>query len=240
MTDFSRFSTLTFDCYGTLIDWETGIWDALQPLILHTRADHVRRAEALEAFGELEPVQQQATPDLPYPQLLANVHDAFAQRFELDSHPDMDTDFGASVPHWPAFADAADALRRLEKRFDLVVLSNVDRAGFAASSRKLGVTFEAIFTAEDIGSYKPDRHNFQAMIDGLAAEGGVEQDQILHVAQSVYHDIVPASEIGLATAWIDRQDLDGTGSWGATARVDDRPEIEHRFVDLDAFADAAT
>jgi len=240
MKEIGSFSTLSFDCYGTLIDWETGIWDAIQPLLLHNRADHVHRADALEAFAELESVQQEATPDLVYPRLLAKVHEVFAQRFEFQCHPDMDAAFGASVPHWPAFADTADALRRLEKRFGLVVLSNVDRAGFAASSRKLGVTFQAIYTAEDVGSYKPARRNFHTMIDDLRADHGVEKDEILHVAQSLYHDHVPAAEIGLATAWIDRQDLDGTGSWGATASVEERPTIDHRFKDLTALADAAS
>ena len=238
MIDFSRFTTLTFDCYGTLIDWETGIWDALQPLLLHNRADHVHRADALEAFAQLESVQQDATPDLVYPRLLAQVHDAFAQRFDLRTDPDIDAAFGASVPHWPAFPDSADALRRLERRFRLVVLSNVDRAGFAASSRKLGVTFQAIYTAEDIGSYKPARRNFGIMIDDLAASHGVAKGEILHVAQSLYHDHLPAAEIGLATAWIDRQDLAGTGSWGATAEVGTWPEVDFRFETLAELADA--
>lgn len=239
MSDLSRFTTLTFDCYGTLIDWETGIWDALQPLLLHNRADHVHRADALEAFAQLESVQQEATPELVYPRLLAQVHHAFAQRFDLRTHPDIDAAFGASVPHWPAFPDSADALRRLERRFGLVVLSNVDRAGFAASSRKLGVMFQAIYTAEDIGSYKPARRNFQVMIDDLEASHGVATEEILHVAQSLFHDHVPAAEIDLATAWIDRQDLAGTGSWGATARVAERPTVDHRFRNLAALADAA-
>lgn len=239
MIGFSPLTTLTFDCYGTLIDWETGIWDALQPLLLHNRADHVHRADALEAFAQLESAQQEATPDMVYPQLLARVHDAFAQRFDLRTHPEIDAAFGASVPHWPAFPDSADALRRLERRFGLVVLSNVDRAGFAASSRKLGVTFQAIYTAEDIGSYKPARHNFEVMIDDLAASHGVATGEILHVAQSLYHDHVPAVELGLATAWIDRQDLAGSGSWGATAEVGTWPEVDLRFGTLSELADAA-
>ncbi len=238
MTDLHSFTTLSFDCYGTLINWETGIWDALQPVLAHNRSS-VGRAEALEAFAELESSQQRLTPELRYPEVLERVYRGFIERFGLADQPGMDEDFGASVQHWPAFDDSAAALQRLETRFDLVILSNVDRAGFASSAQKLGSTFMAVYTAEDFGAYKPAIGNFTSMLDDLSSSHGVERESILHVAQSLYHDHVPASRVGLATAWIDRQNLAGGGAWGATARVQERPPVDFTFPSLAAFADAA-
>jgi 2-haloalkanoic acid dehalogenase type II len=141
----------------------------------------------------------------------------------------MDENFGLSVPHWPAFPDSADALRILKKHFKLVILSNVNREGFAASNRKLGVEFDAIYTAEDVGSYKPDPANFTYLLEHLKSDLGVTPGQILHTAQSLFHDHVPAAEFGLARAWIDRQDLANSDNWGATARVENRPEVDFLF-----------
>ena len=150
----------------------------------------------------------------------------------------MDAAFGASIAHWPAFPDTADALRRLGQRYKLVILSNVNRAGFAASNAKLGVTFDAIYTAEDIGSYKPARRNFEHMLERLEADHGVVPGQILHTAQSLFHDHVPAGDFGLARAWIDRQGLSKGGAWGATAEVAERPEVDFLFPTMAAMADA--
>ena len=235
LTDFT---TLTFDCYGTLIDWESGIWDALQPLLHSNGCDSIVREAGLQAFAEIESAQQAETPSLIYPDLLARVHKTFAGRFGLTTDNDMDRDFGISVPYWPAFPDSADALRRLKKRFKLVILSNVNRAGFAASNRKLGVEFDEIYTAEDVGSYKPNPNNFTFMRDRLRQDLGVEPADVLHTAQSLFHDHVPATAAGLARAWIDRQGLSKGDRWGATARVDQRPDVDFLFPTLVAMADA--
>ncbi len=232
------YSALTFDCYGTLIDWESGIWDTLQPLIHGNGCDSITREAGLAAFAELESAQQSTTPDLLYPTLLAKVHADFAQRFSLRTDAGMDRDFGASVPHWPAFPDTADALRVLKKHFKLVILSNVDRAGFAASNRKLGVAFDAIYTAEEVGSYKPAVRNFEYMLEHLRRHHGISPDEILHTAQSLFHDHVPAKQAGLARAWIDRQGLSRGGSWGATARVDHQPAVDLLFPTLGDMAAA--
>ena len=232
------FTTLTFDVYGTLIDWETGIWDALQPLIAGAR-EGITRGPALAAFARLESAQQAATPAMLYPALLAEVHRGFAREFGLETREELDAAFGTSVPHWPAFADTADALRRLKRRYRLVVLSNVDRAGFAASARKLGVAFDAVYTAEDIGSYKPAPANFDHLVAHLAADLGVAKGEILHTAQSLFHDHVQARAHGLANCWIDRQGLSAGGSWGATAEVPERPAVDFLFPTLAALADAA-
>ncbi len=236
LTDFS---TLTFDCYGTLIDWESGVWDAMQPLLAGAGRDDIARREGLAAFAELESARQAATPDMPYPEVLARVHAGLARRFGLPTSAEMDAAFGASAPHWPAFPDTADALRLLGKRFRLAVLSNVDAAGFAASNRKLGVAFDAVYTAQDIGSYKPDPRNFDHMLERLAADRGVAAGDILHTAQSLFHDHAPAREAGLANAWIDRQGLAQGGHWGATAKVAEWPEVDFLFPTLGAMAEAA-
>ena len=236
LTDYK---VLTFDCYGTLIDWEGGIWDALQPLLMANPGAQIDRDTALLAFAETESAQQAATPDMIYPEILANVHRALARRFDLTTTINMDRVFGGSVPHWPAFADTADALRRLKRYFKLVILSNVHRDGFAASNRKLGVEFDAIYTAQDVGSYKPNDANFDFMLQRLKADLGLEAGDILHTAQSLFHDHVPATRAGLDKAWIDRQKLADGGSWGATALVDNRPDIDFRFTTMMEMAEAA-
>jgi len=232
------FAALTFDTYGTLIDWETGIWDALQPLIYANGRDDITRERGLAAFARFESAQQAATPQMRYPELLREVHAQIAEGFDLRSTPALDEAFARSVPLWPAFPDSADALRQLHKHFRLVVLSNVDREGFAASNRKLGVDFDAIYTAEDIGSYKPDPANFRYMIERLHADHGIARERILHTAQSLFHDHVQATRAGLARAWIDRQQLADGGSWGATAPVEDRPAVDFHGTTLMALADA--
>ncbi len=166
----SDFRVLTFDCYGTLIDWESGIWDAYQPLLRVNGSDAITRSIALEAHAESESAQQAETPGMIYPEVLTAAHVGLAQRFGLRTNAELNQAFGASVPHWPAFPDTADALRTLQKHYKLVILSNVNRDGFAASNRKLGVTFDAIYTAEDVGSYKPNPRNFDYMLERLAAE----------------------------------------------------------------------
>ncbi len=238
MGRLSNYKVLTFDCYGTLIDWESGIWDAFQPLLMANRCCEVTRDRALTTFAKLEGKQESETPDMLYPELLTNVHRLFATQFDMQSNSQLDTTFGNSLPLWPAFPDTADALRFLKTHFRLVILSNVDRDGFAASNRKLGVEFDAIYTAEDIGSYKPAAANFEYLLDSLKKNFEIEKDDILHTAQSVFHDNVPARAIGLANAWIDRQRLSESGNWGATAEVDEEPEFDFRFFSMNEMAQA--
>jgi len=232
------YKALTFDCYGTLIDWETGIWDALQPLLAANDRSDITRLVGLEAFSKNESKQQAETPDMLYPQVLNRAHAAIAAHFELKTTPHLDADFGNSIAHWPAFPDTADALRLLKKHYKLAILSNVNRDGFSASNRKLGVKFDAIYTAEDIGSYKPDPANFDYMLKRLDEDEGLERSDILHTAQSLFHDHVQAKAHGLANAWIDRQHLSESGSWGATAKVKERPKTDFRFFSMAEMADA--
>lgn len=235
LTDYS---TLTFDCYGTLIDWESGIWDALQPLLRRNGCSEITRKVGLEAFAEAESAQEAETPDMIYSGLLTQVHETLAKRFGLTTDVAMDTAFGASVPHWPAFPDTADALRVLKNHYKLVILSNVNRDGFAASNRKLGVPFDAIYTAQDVGSYKPNPANFDHMLEALERDHGIAAGDILHTAQSLFHDHVPAKRAGLDCAWIDRQALSKGGNWGATARVENRPDVDFLYFTMGEMADA--
>jgi 2-haloalkanoic acid dehalogenase type II len=234
----SDYKALTFDCYGTLIDWEAGIWDALQPLLGVNNHSDIKRGDALQAFGDLEHQQETDTPAMLYTDILTLVHKGLASRFELQTTTELDAEFGRSLPHWPAFPDTADALRYLKQHYKLIILSNVSRDGFAASNRKLGVEFDAICTAEDIGSYKPSAANFEYLLERLREDHGLQKSDILHTAQSLYHDHVPARAIGLANAWIDRQRLSESGDWGATAKVDEKPDLDFVFFSMQELADA--
>ena len=222
-------SVLTFDCYGTLIDWETGIWDALQPLLAANPTADPARRHVLDAFDRFEAAQQAATPTLPYPGVLECVHRSLAEDFSLATSAELDAAFGASVPSWPAFPDSADSLLYLATRFDLVILSNVDRAGFAASNARLGVDFDAIYTAEDIGSYKPNPANFEYLLEHLATDLGHSKADVLHTAQGIRHDHVPARRIGLDNAWIDRQRRSEAGE---SVHQDGLPAFEHVFFSM--------
>jgi 2-haloacid dehalogenase len=230
----SDFSVLTFDCYGTLIDWETGIGEALAPWLVRAGVS-LGRDQILEAFAELESAQQAATPGMRYPELLGKVHLGLAERFGVAPDPEAAEKFGASVGQWPAFPDSAEALAYLKQHYQLVILSNVDRASFAQSNAKLGVTFNAIYTAEDIGFYKPDPRNFDHLLRHLG-ERGIAKDQILHTAQSLHHDHVPAKRIGLATCWIHRRA--GKEGHGATRVPDTDVRPDFRFASLAAMASA--
>lgn len=233
----NRYKAVSMDCYGTLIDWETGIWNAFQPL-LRRNGSGLGRDEILTAFAEIESARQAAFPTARYPEILRSVHGEVASRHGLVTTEDLDSAFGRSVPDWPAFDDAPDALARLGEHYALVILSNVDRIGFAASNDRLNVTFDAIYTAEDIGSYKPDPANFEHLCDRLGPDLGLQPDDVLHVAQSLFHDHVQAERAGLDRAWIDRQRLSDGGEWGATSRIDARPAIDYTFFSMAELADA--
>ncbi len=231
LTDFR---VLTFDCYGTLIDWESGIHAALQPLLRQGRLDLPRDA-VLETFARHESAQEAETPGMIYSELLATVHRRLAREWSVPADEAAHRLFGASVPEWPAFPDSAAALRYLKQHYKLVILSNVDRESFAGSNRRLGVEFDAVYTAQDVGSYKPDPANFQYMIDHLARLGYGPKD-VLHTAQSLFHDHAPAKRFGLASAWIDRRH-DRSG-WGATMPPPDGARYDFRFPSMAAMVQA--
>ena len=227
----SDFKALSFDCYGTLIDWETGIIEALRPL----RDDGASAEEILDAYGPIEHEIEVEQPGLPYSQLLERVHERLSDRFGVEPDEVEAAKFGASVGDWPAFPDTVEALRYLKQHFKLIILSNVDRLSFAGSNQRLGVEFDHIFTAQDIGSYKPDLRNFEYLLAGVEADG-VAKNELLHVAQSLFHDHVPANQMGIASAWIDRRA--GKAGGGATVTPDPMPHYDFRFTALGELAEA--
>ncbi len=228
------FKVLSFDCYGTLIDWETGIWQSLQPLLRTSRLSP-GRDQALADFAAIEPQLEHDTPDLLYRDILALVHASLAVRWKAPPDRALDLAFGASIGNWPVFPDTCDALSYLKRHFRLVILSNVDRHSFAATNLRLGVTFDAICTAQDIGTYKPNPGNFDYLLRTVESLG-CKQHELLHVAQSLYHDIEPAERFGIARCWINRRKDVGLGS-GATRTVEQVPEIDFEFTSLGALAD---
>jgi 2-haloacid dehalogenase len=214
--DFRGVTTLSFDCYGTLIDWEAGIINAVSALIPGRTLDADR---ILEAYGAAEARIERDSPSLRYSTLVGRAYARLVDELGLPFTEAAAACFAASIGDWPPFGDTQAALASLADRFRLVVLSNVDRESFAKTEARLGTQFFRVFTAEDIGSYKPDLRNFHYMLDRLRA-GGIELPQIVHVAQSLYHDIGPARAVGLRTVWVDRRR--GRAGSGATPPVSGR------------------
>ena len=225
LTDFKA---LTFDCYGTLIDWETGLYAALQPLLKRGGVT-LKREDVLAAYGRHESAQEATTPQMVYSELLTEVHHRLAREWKVSQDEREAIAFGKSVPDWPAFPDTVASLQYLQRYYKLVILSNVDRDSFAGTNRLLGVTFDAVCTAQDIGSYKPDPRNFAYLINKVA-ELGVLKRNILHTAQSLFHDHVPAQAAGLSSAWIDRRHQ--AEGWGATVPPAGTPKYDFRFASM--------
>jgi len=226
----SDFKVLTFDCYGTLIDWENGMIEALKPLTSKVSATLTRNT-ILEAHARYESLQQRYTPAKNYREILATVYKRLAEEWGVPATWDDCLAYGRSVGDWPAFPDSAGALQYLKQHYRLVILSNVDNASFALSNKRLQVTFDAIYVAEDIGTYKPDQRNFSYMLENLKAIG-VEKHQILHTAESMFHDHAPANISGLKSAWIYRRH--GDTGFGATMTPEKMPSYDFRF---DSMAD---
>jgi 2-haloalkanoic acid dehalogenase type II len=232
--NLTDFKVLTFDCYGTLIDWESGIVESLQPLVARSGKPYTRD-QVLEAHAVAEAAQEAETPSLAYSYLLPLVHDRIAKTWGVRPEPEESLAHGRSVEKWPAFVDSAAALQYLKKFYKLVILSNVDRESFKASNTKLQVEFDYIFTAQDIGSYKPDLQNFRYMLDRLA-EAGFQKHDILHTAESLFHDHLPANRMGLASAWVHRRA--GKEGHGATHPPEVMPHYDFHFTSLAEMAKA--
>ena len=196
------FKVLSFGCYGTLIDRDSGIWTALRPLLASGRIG-LSREEVLAAFDRYETALGASSPGLPYCEILAQAHRALAKEWAVLCSDDEHTQFGHSVPKWPAFADAPAALQYFSRYFKIVALMNGDRHSFADSARRLEARFDLVCTAEDTGSYMPDQRSIRYLI-GKLAKLGYLTGQILHVGASPPRDLAPAAAAGLATAWIDR------------------------------------
>jgi 2-haloacid dehalogenase len=227
--DLRTFDVLTFDCYGTLIDWEAGIVAAARR-VLEPRAVHPDDDELLETYARHE-AEAEAGSGLRYREVLAASLRGVCARYGVRPTDDEVRQFAGSVGEWPAFADSADALARLAGRYRLGVITNCDDDLFALSSRRLGATFDWVVTAEQVGAYKPDLRGFEVAHERI----GVPRDRILHVAQSLYHDHVPAKRLGMSTAWIDRRS--GRPGFGATPPAAATPDLI--VPDMATFADLA-
>ncbi|HEY3162992.1 MAG TPA: haloacid dehalogenase type II [Candidatus Limnocylindrales bacterium] len=228
--DYGVFDALTFDCYGTLIAWERGILAALRGVPALTAIDgELLLDEYANAEAALE-----AGPYRRYREIAGEAMATVARAHGAEPTTGEVARLGGSVVDWPAFPDSHDALARLKTRFRLGVLTNCDDDLFAASNQRLGVAFEWVVTAQQVGSYKPDERNFAALTERLARDG-VPKGRILHVAQSLFHDHAPAQRLGFRSVWIDRRH-DRPGS-GATPPADARPDAT--FPSMAAFAAAA-
>jgi 2-haloalkanoic acid dehalogenase type II len=223
---------LSFDCYGTLIDWETGILSVLRPWA-DEQGLEITDDALLTVYGDNESRAELDHPTLGYPEILARSFIAVGDQLEAEVTLEDGQRLGRSVADWPAFPDSHDALVALANHYSLIILSNVDRDSFAHSNERLGVEFDRILTAQDIGSYKPSGRNFKALL-GETERMGVAEGKLLHVAQSLFHDHVPAKRHGLPTVWINRHG--GGAGWGATPAppTDVKPDWE--FPSMAEFA----
>jgi 2-haloacid dehalogenase len=215
--DFDDFDVLTFDCYGTLIDWETGLLAAFRaPLAAH--GVDASDGSVLEAFARHE-AELEAGPYRRYRDVLGGVLTAMLEHFGQVPSTDEVAAFGGSVTDWPAFPDSAAALARLHTRFKLGVITNCDDDLFAASEARLGIDFDWVVTAQQAKRYKPNPRGFELAFERI----GLPRSRILHIAQSLFHDHVTAKRLGLSTVWVDRRG-DQPGS-GATPPADAKPDL---------------
>jgi 2-haloacid dehalogenase len=222
------FGVLTFDCYGTLIDWESGMVAGLTPLTKCVQR-RLSREDILETHARHESSQQRVTPTRIYRDLLPIVYKRLAEEWGVPVSWAECVAYGHSIENWPPFDDSKEALAYLKQHYKLVILSNVDNESFAFSNSKLGVEFDAVFTAEDIGSYKPSLRNFDYMLDKLAGYG-IKKSTILHTAESLFHDHAPARERGIANAWIHRRHA--TQGFGATVKPEVAPSFDFKFSSM--------
>ena len=226
--DFSRFEWLSFDCYGTLIDWESGILGYFRQL-LQNRSCIVNDAAILNLYSEFEP-REQSGAYRPYREVLPSVVRDCARELRFEVTDTEAAGLADSIPDWQPFADTVPGLRRLHSRYKLAILSNIDDDLFAYSAEKLAVPFDCVVTAQQVGSYKPSLRNFETLLERLATP----RERLLHVAESPFHDVLPAQSLGIASAWVNRRQ----GKPAAASKfVDARPDVE--VVDIEQLASLA-
>lgn len=223
--NLTDFTTLSFDVYGTLIDWESGILANTKGL-RENSATPISDNQVLQAHAYYESFHQCMTPQKNYKDLLATVYRRLAEELNITVGWEECLEYGHSVKDWPLFSDSADSLAYLKQHFRLVVLSNVDNLSFSSSNEKLNVDFDAVYTAEDIGSYKPSERNFTYMLDTLGRLG-IERTQLLHVAESMFHDHLPANTFGLENCHIYRRHT--KKGFGATMTPENMPSLSFQF-----------
>ena len=218
--DFQRFEALTFDCYGTLIDWEQGILDALWPILArHGVADRVRDGALLEMFAVME-AEAEERAFLRYRRVLDAVARGIGSELGIEIGDREAGAFAASVAVWSPFPDTVASLEALATRYRLAVVSNVDDDLFSATAALLGVRFDQVVTAEQVESYKPGHAHFHEVLTRLC----LPADKVLHVAQSLHHDVAPARALGIACVWVNR--ASGRPGGGATKSSEVVPDLE--------------
>ena len=217
MLDFARFQWLSFDCYGTLIDWETGLLGYLRPL-LESKGYALSDAQILNLYSEFEP-RAQSGPYRCYREVLAQVVGDFARQLRFSVSAADANGLAESIRNWQSFADTVPALRRLQSRYKLAVLSNIDNDLFAYTAPKLELDFDAVVTAQQVHSYKPSFNNFEALLRRYQ----IPRERLLHVAESLYHDVVPAHSLEIATVCVNRRQGKEAA---ATKLVEAHPDLE--------------
>ena len=217
MLDFARFEWMSFDCYGTLIDWETGLLGYLRPL-LESKGHALSDAEILNLYSELEPRAQSGAYHC-YREVLAQVVREFAAELRFSVSTAEANGLAESIRSWQPFADTVPALLSLQSRYKLAVLSNIDDDLFAYTAPKLGVGFDAVVTAQQVRSYKPSFNNFEALLRRYK----IPRERLLHVAESLYHDVVPAYALEISTVWVNRRQGKAAA---ATKFVEAHPDLE--------------
>lgn len=222
--DFSRFKALTFDCYGTLIDWETGLLGAMRPIV-QAHGHNLSDSQILSLYGELEPAEQD--PYRRYHEVLANVVRRFGQRLGFPVSDGEAKSLPESLKNWLPFPDTNAALKKLKTEYQLAIISNTDDSLFAGTSKHLAVQFDEVVTAEQAKAYKPSPAPFLLALERL----GLPREQVLHVGQSIHHDVLPAKSLGLATVLVIRR------GFGATKPASGEPDVT--VSDLQALAKIA-
>lgn len=218
MIKLDKYEVLTFDCYGTLIDWESGMLAALRPVLLVHNAK-LNDEQILELFAEIE-TEQEEGEYTKYREILRRVVQKFGERLGFETNPTELDSLANSIKNWQPFPDTVEALKNLKNKFKLAVISNIDDDLFAGSARNLDIDFDWIITAEKAKSYKPSLHNFELAIEKI----GLPSEKILHIAQSIYHDIIPAKSLGLSTVWVNRRG--SKEGFGATPSAGGQPDLE--------------
>ena len=234
MKDLSKYKALSFDCYGTLIDWETGLANVLRPWSVDVGLD-LDDEQLLRSYAGHEAAVMRERPSALYPELLGEALRRTGDELGQPVSEQWAEAMGASVPDWPAFADSAEALAVLGQHYELIILSNVDRDGFAGSNKKLQGNFATIITAQDVGAYKPAAPHFEALFQWLR-QRNIADDEVLHVAQSLFHDHVPAHQFGLDSVWINRRH-DRPG-WGATPEPEQPWSYDAQYTSMAELAAA--
>jgi len=229
MIDFDNYEVVTFDCYGTLIDWEAGILAALRP-VLAAHGVCMSDDVILENYARLEAAAE-AGVYRPYALLLRSVMQQLGQQLGFKPGDTQLSALPQSIKDWPPFADTIASLERLKSKYQLAIISNIDDDLFEGSAKQLRVPFDQIVTAQQAGAYKPSLDTFNFALDKI----GVARDRVLHVAQSLYHDIAPARELKLSNVWVNRRKH--TAGWGATPASDATPDLE--VASLGELADRA-